>query len=468
MKRELLKIFHALLDYFLLFELWKLLVLGRYNPFSNVVHVRLDETIPLSTLIVPLICIFLKSYKKAYFPIKKHLRPFSSWSLGFSSVTISLCILFFLRGFFVFSLPSSQFESFFDSLFLIPLAPASRFLSWWFFSIVALQLNHDLLSWVYRKVSALRGINTEVWWFGINQDSELVDNIFNIRYIQVKVRKIAIHADNIKKIETMKEGKLVYMGIVEETINWETLRLIKYAGYRWDIPIKTLPRLEGYGFISIDEIGLPLIGDHFSLVGLPARISKRFFDFFVGLFLFLLFLPVMLIVAVLILLTDRHNPFFKHERLGRSGRKFNLFKFRTMQNLTLEQVFESNPGLKDEFLKNHKIAKDPRITKIGSFLRKTSLDELPQLLNVVLGDMSLVGPRPVVNEELQRYGDWQDLLLSAKPGITGLWQVSGRSNLSYDARVRLDTWYVQNWSPWEDIKILILTLPAVVNRKGAV
>ena len=139
-----------------------------------------------------------------------------------------------------------------------------------------------------------------------------------------------------------------------------------------------------------------------------------------------------------------------------------------MQNLTLEQIFKANPKLKDEFAKNHKISKDPRVTKLGSFLRKTSLDELPQLLNVVLGDMSLVGPRPVVNEELQRYGDWQDLLLSAKPGITGLWQVSGRSNLSYDARVRLDTWYVQNWSPWEDIKILILTLPAVINRKGAV
>ncbi len=468
MKRELLKIFHALLDYFLLFKLWDLLVLSRYNPFSDTVYVRLDETIPLSGMIVPLICIFLKSYKKAYFPIKKHLRPFSSWSLAFPSVTISLCVLFFLRGFFVFSFPSNEFESFFDSMFLTPFAPAGRFLSWWFFAIVVLQLNHDLLSWIYRRIIASRGIKTEVWWFGNDQDFALIDNIFNIRYIQVKVRKIAINAENIKKIEMMKEGKLVYMGIVEETISQENLRLIKYAGYRWDIPIKTLPRLEGYGFISVDEIGLPLIGDHFSLVGLPARISKRFFDFSIGLFLFMLFLPIMLITAVLILVIDRHNPFFMHARLGRSGRKFNLFKFRTMQNLTLEQVFQDSPHLKDEFDKNHKIAKDPRITKLGSFLRKTSLDELPQFLNVVLGDMSLVGPRPVVNEELQRYGDWQDLLLSAKPGITGLWQVSGRSNLSYDARVRLDTWYVQNWSPWQDIKILILTLPAVVNRKGAV
>ena len=466
MKREILKIFHAVLDYFLLFWLWKLFVINQFNPFSNVVNAWMDDSIPLSSFLIPLICVFWKSYKKAYFPIKKHLRPFSSWSLGFSSLTVSLCTLFFLRGFFVFSIPSNLGEDFLYGLFMLPFAPFGRFFAWWAFGIVALQINHDFLSFIYRKILLARGIKTQVWWLGGNTEGALIENIFDIRYTQIKV--IKINPKEIKDIENFIEGRIVYLAIVKETTGWETLRLIKYAGYRWGIPVKTLPRLEGYGFVSVDEVGLPLMGDHFSLVGLPARVAKRVFDLVFGLILFGVFLLPMILIAFLIFLTDGGNPFFMHERLGRSGRKFGLFKFRTMKKITIEEVLDTHPELKEEFQKNHKIENDPRITNLGMFLRKTSIDELPQLLNVVLGDMSLVGPRPVVNEELQRYGDWQDLLLSAKPGITGLWQGSGRSNLSYDARVRLDTWYVQNWSPWEDLRILILTLPAVINKKGAV
>jgi len=465
MKREILKIFHGLLDYLLLVWLWDLFVIKQFNPFASVVHVHFGE-VPLSGFFIPLVCVFWKSYKKAYSPLKKHLRPFSSWSLGVSSLTISLCTLFFLRGFFVFSFPDNVAEDFLQGVFLLPLAPAARFFSWWAFGIVALQLNHDFLSFIYRKALLVRGIKTQVWWFGEKEEGDLVKNIFNIRYIQTDVIKVDL--GQVKEIESLIEGKLVYLVIAEETTNWEDLRLIKYAGYRWGIPVKTLPRLEGYGFVSVDETGLPLMGDHFSLVGLPARIAKRFFDLVFGLVLFGVFLAPMFLVALLIFITDRGNPFFIHQRLGRSGRKFGLFKFRTMQNFTIEEVLQKHPELKKEFQENHKIENDPRVTSLGKFLRKTSIDELPQLLNVVLGDMSLVGPRPVVNEELQRYGDWQDLLLSAKPGVTGLWQVSGRSNLSYDARVRLDTWYVQNWSPWEDFRILILTIPAVLNKKGAV
>ena len=465
MKREILKIFHALLDYFLLVWLWDLFVINQFNPFDNATHVHFGET-PLSGFFVSLVCVVWKSYKKAYFPIKKHLRPFSSWGLGVSSLTISLCTLFFLRGLFVFSFPDNVAEDLLQGVFLLPFAPAERFFSWWAFGMVALQLNHDFLSFFYRKALLARGIKTEVWWFGGTGEGNLIKNIFDIRYIQTEV--VSLSLSQVKEIEKLAEGKLVYLVIVEETTNWETLRLIKYAGYRWGIPVKTLPRLEGYGFVSVDEAGLPLIGDHFSLVGLPARITKRIFDLVFGLILFSIFFIPMILIACLIFLKDGGNPFFMHQRLGRSGRKFGLFKFRTMQNFTIEEILKKYPGLKKEFQENHKIENDPRVTNLGKFLRKTSIDELPQLLNVILGDMSLVGPRPVVNEELQRYGDWQDLLLSAKPGITGLWQVSGRSNLSYDARVRLDTWYVQNWSPWEDFRILMLTIPAVINKKGAV
>jgi len=229
MKREILKIFHGLLDYFLLVWLWDLFVINQFNPFESVVHVNLEE-VPLSSFFIPLVCVFWKSYKKAYSPLKKHLRPFSSWSLGVASLTISLCTLFFLRGFFVFSFPGNVAEDFLQGVFLLPLAPAARFFSWWAFGIVALQLNHDFLSFIYRKALSARGIKTQVWWFGGKQEGDLVKNIFDIRYIQTEV--IKVDSGQVKEIESLIQGKLVYLAIAEETINWEALRSIKYAGYR--------------------------------------------------------------------------------------------------------------------------------------------------------------------------------------------------------------------------------------------
>jgi lipopolysaccharide/colanic/teichoic acid biosynthesis glycosyltransferase len=120
-----------------------------------------------------------------------------------------------------------------------------------------------------------------------------------------------------------------------------------------------------------------------------------------------------------------------------------------------------------EWAGSRKLKNDPRVTKVGRFIRKTALDELPQLINVIRGDMALVGPRPVTQSELDYYASTVKLYSSVRPGITGLWQVSGRSDLNYDQRVRLDTWYVRNWSPWHDIAILLKTIPAVLSRRGA-
>jgi undecaprenyl-phosphate galactose phosphotransferase len=133
----------------------------------------------------------------------------------------------------------------------------------------------------------------------------------------------------------------------------------------------------------------------------------------------------------------------------------------------LRTLLASDPAVREEWEREFKLRNDPRVTRVGRFLRRTSLDELPQLLNVIRGEMSLVGPRPVIQEELMRYGDDVDYFLMVRPGMTGLWQVSGRNDLDYDTRVYLDTWYVKNWSMWYDIAILFSTVKVVMQGKGS-
>jgi lipopolysaccharide/colanic/teichoic acid biosynthesis glycosyltransferase len=164
------------------------------------------------------------------------------------------------------------------------------------------------------------------------------------------------------------------------------------------------------------------------------------------------------------------SALFKHRRVGRGGRVFSCLKFRTMvpnADQVLQNLLNSNREIKEEWLRDHKLRDDPRVTRLGKFLRRTSLDELPQLWNVLRGEMSLVGPRPVVPDELRRYGNKITTFLSAPPGITGLWQVSGRNDMDYRRRVALDVCYVRSQSLLLDIYILGKTLPVVFARRGA-
>ncbi len=163
-------------------------------------------------------------------------------------------------------------------------------------------------------------------------------------------------------------------------------------------------------------------------------------------------------------------PFYAHQRIGRNGETFGCLKFRSMRpdaDQVLKALLATNAEARAEWDRDFKLKNDPRVTPIGSFLRKTSLDELPQLWNVLKGEMSLVGPRPIIQAELERYGEQAHLYLQVRPGITGLWQVSGRSDTNYAERVALDTWYVQNWSLWYDIAILFKTIDTVVGKRGA-
>lgn len=177
--------------------------------------------------------------------------------------------------------------------------------------------------------------------------------------------------------------------------------------------------------------------------------------------------PFFLIISIFIKGTSKGPVFFVHERVGLNGKKFKLIKFRTMVNNAEEMIASFSPEQKKEWEENYKLKDDPRITKIGKFLRRTSLDELPQLINILKGDMSIVGPRPVVDEELNWYGDKKDKLLSVKPGLTGWWAVNGRSNVPYPERCDLELYYVDHISFALDVKIILKTLGAIIKKDGA-
>lgn len=197
---------------------------------------------------------------------------------------------------------------------------------------------------------------------------------------------------------------------------------------------------------------------------------KRVFDFTLTLLGTVLISPVLIAIALWIRKDSPGPIIFKHKRLGRNGREFSCYKFRSMcvdADAKLEELLRTDPAAKTEWEKEFKLKDDPRITKSGAFLRKTSLDELPQIFNVLKGEMSLVGPRPIIQAEVLRYGKYIQDYYMVRPGITGMWQTSGRSDVDYAERVQLDTWYVRNWNVWFDVVLLWRTFSVVVHKKGA-
>jgi lipopolysaccharide/colanic/teichoic acid biosynthesis glycosyltransferase len=207
----------------------------------------------------------------------------------------------------------------------------------------------------------------------------------------------------------------------------------------------------------------------FTSQGLHGEFAKRLFDIVFSLTVLVLFSPIYLILALLIAISSDGPIFYVQERVGKNYRRFNCIKFRTMVNNAdeiLGQMMETSPELRHEFENSFKLKKDPRITKIGRFLRITSLDEFPQFWNVLKGDMSVVGPRPLVAEELIKYGCHIDQVLTIRPGITGLWQVSGRNDIPYPRRVQIDLHYVQFRNFWLDLWIILKTIDVVIMPKN--
>lgn len=238
-----------------------------------------------------------------------------------------------------------------------------------------------------------------------------------------------------------------------------------------------IPLIKSYDFS--DSFIIHIFNARTNLIVLENKLLSRFNQLLKGVsdyLLSLLLLPfIMVIMAVIAALIKREEPngeiFFQQIRMGRDAHLFTCYKFRTMRENSdglLQEYLKNNPAEIHNYTIYHKYENDPRITQIGHFLRKTSLDELPQILNILKGEMSLIGPRPYMPQECEKIGDKLSMILAVKPGITGLWQVSGRSEIDFISRVALDAWYVRNWSLWTDFVILIKTVKVVLKREGAV
>ncbi|OOF36439.1 undecaprenyl-phosphate galactose phosphotransferase WbaP [Rodentibacter heidelbergensis] len=257
----------------------------------------------------------------------------------------------------------------------------------------------------------------------------------------------------------------------EEIERNDWIRYFSTNGYR---SVSVIPTLRGLPLYSTDmsfmfSYEIMLLRMNNNLAKLSSRILKRTMDI-LGSLAIIIFLSPVLIYLYYAVKKDGGNAIYGHPRIGQNGKVFKCLKFRSMvvnSKEVLEHLLATDPEAKAEWDRDFKLKNDPRITRIGAFIRKTSLDELPQLFNVLKGEMSLVGPRPIIKDELDRYEEDVDYYLMAKPGMTGLWQVSGRNDVDYETRVYFDSWYVKNWSLWNDIAILFKTVNVVLKRDGA-
>ena len=197
-------------------------------------------------------------------------------------------------------------------------------------------------------------------------------------------------------------------------------------------------------------------------------IVKRIFDLVISTIGLIVLSPIFLILAIIVKLDSKGPVFFAHTRYGKNGKKFKMYKFRTMYENAQDMINDFTPEQMKEWKENFKLQDDPRITKVGKFLRKTSLDELPQIVNIMKGDLSIIGPRPVIEEELKKYGENKEKFLSVTPGLTGYWQANGRSSTTYEQRMEMELYYIDHISPKLDFKIFFKTIESVIKKEGAI
>ena len=197
------------------------------------------------------------------------------------------------------------------------------------------------------------------------------------------------------------------------------------------------------------------------------NVIKRILDIVFSLLGMVLLSPFFLIISIIIKLDSKGPVFFVHSRIGEKGKPIGIYKFRTMVNNAEDLIKNFTPEQKEEFERCYKLENDPRVTKIGNFLRKTSLDELPQILNILKGELSIIGPRPIIQAELDKYEENKEKFLSVRPGLTGYWAANGRSDTTYEERMKMELYYVDNMSFWLDIKIFFKTIFAVIKKEGA-
>jgi Undecaprenyl-phosphate galactose phosphotransferase WbaP len=333
------------------------------------------------------------------------------------------------------------------------------------------------------------------WWgypaiiLGAGESGTIVVNTLKVRP-RLGVRPVALLDDDSRKQGTTIHGVPVLGGLNkarELSRTWthpiailampglkpaHTRRIIELncSRFRRIIVVPDLFECSSLWVKTVDFGGILGFDVVQKLVDKKRQAFKRIFDLCLITLALPVLVPVFIILALAIKLDSRGPVFFRHKRVRNRDSFFHVLKFRTMvpdADQVLGEYLAKSPELRREWEAKHKLQHDPRITRVGRFLRKTSLDELPQIWNVITGDLSLIGPRPIVEEEIKRYKKAFRLYEKVRPGITGLWQISGRNNTTYDQRVDLDTYYVRNWSIWFDIYILAMTPAAVIKGNGA-
>lgn len=317
---------------------------------------------------------------------------------------------------------------------------------------------------VYRALSDESYLGFSLCYF-VSSDTIPEDGMNEIKVIDAKNKDIiSLLQLDIKTVQFI-------LALDDEILLDSWLRYLALNKCR---SVSVIPNIRGiplYGtdmsFLFSHEMLLLRVNNN--LAKRSSRILKRIMDIVGSLVIIILLFPVLLYLYFSVK-KDGGNAIYGHPRIGRNGKTFNCLKFRSMvvnSKEVLDELLRTDPEARAEWEKDFKLKNDPRITKIGAFIRKTSLDELPQLFNVLKGEMSLVGPRPIVADELERYQGDVEYYLMAKPGMTGLWQVSGRNDVDYNTRVYFDSWYVKNWSLWNDIAILFKTVNVVLKKDGA-
>ncbi|MCX5781725.1 MAG: sugar transferase [Elusimicrobia bacterium] len=418
-----------------------------------------------------------------YFPVTK---GFPEWIIYKNTLYLSIPLFIFI--FFQNDFYRSYFPSLLDELvriikgvsvgiFFLVLATFfyreftfSRitFVLFWFLLILAIFIVREIF-----KVAAVVSLRS---FFGreniliVGKNNAMIKAILK-QHPNFRVYYAPIAGENnISKIKNIITKKNISQ-VVLLHYNWAEYTLMSF--YDWcenlKIDLKFIPTIVQLcrGELKIDSsLGLPMF--HLNAISFSGFnfYFKRVMDIIISSTVIIILSPLLIAVAAIIKIDSKGPVLYKHKRMGYRGREFDFYKFRTMVS-DADKLLESFKGKSERKGPVFKMSKDPRITRFGKIIRRYSIDELPQLLNVLKGDMSLVGPRPQVLWEAAAYDDWAKRRLRVLPGITGLWQVSGRASLSYEEMIELDIFYIENWSPGLDLKILFKTLPAIIGQKGA-
>jgi Undecaprenyl-phosphate galactose phosphotransferase WbaP len=443
-----------------------LLWYGSYSLESNSFAVWFTETGKPQILVYTFFC-FLVCFNFWYFSLYSKRRPF--WdellhvirTIFYVALTNGVVVL-------VAKWPFSRFVwlvSWSLGVALIPVFRSGmksllRSAGWWQKPTVILGAGPNALD-AYRALQSERGAGYEVMGFiSLNGSIELPAPVQSVAADEVLPLLKSLRNPHL--ILALSQSEMQKHSEVVQRL------ILRYQSFSWIPDISGLP-LMGMDVSHFFRHEVLLLDVKNNLDNYFARSLKRLLDIVLCGSALIVLAPLFAYIAFQIRKT-KGPIFFGHERIGQGGKKFLCYKFRTMipdADENLKSFLESNPEAREEWEREYKLKNDPRITPIGDFLRRSSLDELPQLWNAFIGEMSLVGPRPVTEEELVKYGDKVDFYLATRPGITGLWQVSGRNDVTYEARTNLDAWYVKNWNVWYDIVILCKTVRVVLGEQGA-